>query len=451
MVELAFVFTVLFLIIMASLWSSSLVKTVVLVKVLPVTLLREDKMVTMFGRLKYFTNCLPGSRLVLGTSSRVLVQWNFGTLAPFLLCLLSFIVLCAPAPGQAASPFHGKRVMLDGDIPNWTKQEYVDQALTRIQEAGFNVYIPTVWQGRGTSWPSRHAPWDSELADRSKDHFDPLQYLITKAHAMGIEVHPWFTLTLRQADIFPEFVLPDAREPAFNVHDPGFRALIVNLIEEVVSKYDVDGVNLDYVRAVDLCLTKPCREEYSAKYGRNLTVDAALFKVSPSLVPTLVNYQESAVTEIVASISQRVRQVRPGTVISVDGLIGHPPLSQGQNVVAWANNGLIDVVFRMDYSRNLNIPSLDATRQELANPTVQSLMISNMTMDDELGRGVKHSAREGKWLADRITQVQDRWPGTGVAVYFYKYLTDEQIDALKQGPFRKPMMPPMRPRNLSAF
>jgi len=351
-------------------------------------------------------------------------------------------ILTCPSWIQAAPPFAGKRAMLDGDIPGWTQKDYIDRALSRARQAGFNVYVPTVWQGRGTAWPSRHAPWDVELADRSKASFDPLQYLITKAHSMDMEVHVWFTLTLRQANIFPAFALPGAREPAFNVHDPGFRALIADLVEEVVTVYPVDGVNLDYVRAVDLCLTTFCQEEYRKKFGRNLTVDAALFKVTPSLVPSLADYQRSAVTELVADISGRIRRARPGTVISVDGLIGHPPLDQGQDVVGWANNGLIDVVLRMDYSRQLNVPSLDATRKELSDPTVQAVLLSNMTMDDELGRGVKHSAREGKWLAERITEVESRWPGSGVAVYFYKYLTDEQIDAVRRGPFSKPLRMP---------
>lgn len=122
-----------------------------------------------------------------------------------------------------ASPFEGKRAILDGDIPSWTKKEYVDEVLSRIKRAGFNVYMPTVWQGRGTVWPSKHAPWDTKLANRHKSNFDPLRYVIEKAHEMGLEVHPWFTLTLRQSDIFPEFALPTMPQKAFDVHNPEFR------------------------------------------------------------------------------------------------------------------------------------------------------------------------------------------------------------------------------------
>jgi uncharacterized lipoprotein YddW (UPF0748 family) len=334
---------------------------------------------------------------------------------------------------ELSTPFAGKRAILDGDIPLWTKKEYVDEALSRIKEAGFNVYMPTVWQGRGATWPSSYAPWDSKLADRSKTNFDPLRYLIKRAHELGIEVHPWFTLVLRQGDIFPELALVDRPQKAFDIHNPRFRELMVNLIQEVVVNYDVDGINLDYVRAVDLCTSDKCQEEYNHLYNRNLKADALLFKVFPDKVPSLIEYQETAVTGFIQEISRSIRSKKPHLLISADVFVGHAPLSQGQNSVSWVNNGLVDVIFRMDYSRRINVASMDATRLELRNPERQSLLISNMSNPDEMIAGQKHFARDGAWLTDTISMILNRWPETGIAVYFYKYLTDEQIASLKGG------------------
>jgi uncharacterized lipoprotein YddW (UPF0748 family) len=355
------------------------------------------------------------------------------------LALLSFFldVTYAGDARTLSAPFAGKRAMLDGDIPLWTKREYVDEALTRIKEAGFNVYMPTVWQGRGAAWPSNYAPWDSKLNDRDKTNFDPLRYLIKKAHEMGIEVHPWFTLALRQGDIFPEFALADRPQKAFDVHNPQFRALMVNLIQEVVANYDVDGINLDYVRAVDFCTSEKCQEEYNKLYGRNLKADVLRFKVLPHTVPSLIEYQETAVTNFVQEISRSIRSKNPNLLISADVFVGHAPLSQGQNSVSWVNNGLVDVIFRMDYSRRINVASMDATRRELKNPEKQSLLISNMSNPDEMVAGQKHFARDGAWLANTVSMILERWPKTGIAVYFYKYLTDEQIASLKGGLFRR--------------
>ncbi|HSL04378.1 MAG TPA: family 10 glycosylhydrolase [Nitrospiraceae bacterium] len=365
------------------------------------------------------------------------------------LCLSLDLAFCQETPQQPLSPFAGKRAILDGDIPHWTNKEYVDHALTRIKKAGFNVYMPTVWQGRGTAWPSKYAPWDTKLADRPKIDFDPLRYLIQEAHKLGIEVHPWFTLTLRQSNIFPEFALPGMPEKAFDVHNPQFRELMSKLVDEVVSDYDVDGVNLDYVRAIGVCSSVTCQEEYKKKYNRSLEADSLQFKVLPGTVASMIEYQETAVTSLVRKISETVKKKKPHVLISADVFVGHAPLNQGQSSIHWVNDGLLDVIFRMDYFRRINIESMDATRRELNNPNRQSLLISNMSNPDEQRFGQKPFARDGKWLVDTISTVFKRWPGTGIAVYFYKYLTDEQILALKNGPFQNHDIPPPVPQNLS--
>lgn len=359
-------------------------------------------------------------------------------LIAFVMLHLHLNLACGQeTPEYPPAPFAGKRAILDGDIPLWTKKEYVDRALARIKEAGFNVYMPTVWQGRGSAWPSKHAPWDTQLADRPKMNFDPLRYLIQKAHELGIEVHPWFTLTLRQSDIFPEFALSGMPLKAFDIHNPQFRELMLKLVEEVVTDYDVDGVNLDYVRAIGLCSSVACQEEYKQKYKRDLEGDSLLFKVLPGRVPTLKEYQETAVTALVRAISETIRVKKPRVLISADVFVGHAPLSQGQNSIYWVNNGLVDGTFRMDYARRINIESMDSTRRELSNPNSQGFLLSNMSNPDELSFGQKPFARDGKWLADTISLIFTRWPETGIAVYFYKYLTDEQIAVLKNGPFQR--------------
>lgn len=351
---------------------------------------------------------------------------------------------------QQPAPFKGKRAILDGDIPLWTDPTALDRRLLRIKEAGFNVYMPTVWQGRGTVWPSRYADWDTKLATHSKTNFDPLHHLIQKAHALGIEVHPWFTVTLRQEDIFPELATPGTPARAFDVHNQAFHELITNLVGEVVATYDVDGINLDYVRAIDLCFNQTCKADYSSRYGRDINRDAALLKIVPGMAGPLVEYQKSAVTAMVRSISENIRAIKPNILISADVFVGHAPLNQGQDSVSWVNSGLVDVLLRMDYFRRLNIESMEATRSELHNPDAQSFLISNMSNPEELGARKDNFARDGSWLADTISMVLDRWPETGIAVYFYKYLTDEQVQALKRGPFRSSNTSPVPPENVRA-
>jgi hypothetical protein len=122
-------------------------------------------------------------------------------------------------------------------------------------------------------------------------------------------------------------------------------------------------------------------------------------------------------------------------VISADG---HPDLTryeQGQNTVDWANRKLVDVILKMDYRPSIDFAAMDTVRSRMANPEALALLISNMAHGTDLPPQQKPFARSGRWLADTIATVFKRYPETGIAVYFYKYLSDEQLNALRTGPF----------------
>ncbi|SPP62991.1 glycoside hydrolase family 10 protein [Nitrospira lenta] len=331
----------------------------------------------------------------------------------------------------------GKRAILDETFQFWTTREAADRTLSRIKEAGFNVYIPVVWYGAGTTWPSRLAPWDRALTAQAATGFDPLRYVIEKAHALGIEVHPWFTVVLRRSDLFPEFALQGVLEGGklgiFDIHNPRFRAWITDLIVEVVNNYDVDGVNLDYIRAMGMCRTATCGDEYHARYQRDLEKDALLFRVAPRMVPSLIEYQESAVTGLVRKIGEAVRAVKPRVLISADAYPDLTDYLNGQNSVEWVNRGYIDVLFRMDYDKSINGPGTEAVRSRLKNPDRLTIIAGNydLVQDGAL-------PRSGRWLLDTFHGIASRWPQSGVALYLYNQLSDEQVEALKLFDRRRP-------------
>lgn len=353
-----------------------------------------------------------------------------------LVCAVCMLQSSAEARGR----FAGKRVIFD-ETTGWTTPEGAARILARVKAAGFNVYAPNVWHGRGTTWPSQYAPWDPRVNVAPRTGSDPLRYLVDAAHAMGIEVHAWFTVVLRQADLRPELALPSAAgegEGAFDVHNELFHRWMADLIGEVAGRYELDGVNLDYVRAVTLCQTEFCKRDYFAKYGRSLSADSLVVNVAPQLAPTLVEYQKTAVTSLVSAISRRIRSLKPGLVISVDAIPDVAAPEQGQDAVEWVNRGLVDRLFRMDYYRTIDMALTDSVRTRLREPDAITLLIANVTDHTELRPGQSHAPRDGRWLAETVSMIQRRWPDTGVGVYLYTMLSDEQVRALRSGPFALP-------------
>jgi hypothetical protein len=139
---------------------------------------------------------------------------------------------------------------------------------------------------------------------------------------------------------------------------------------------------------------------------------------------------------MVKTISDKIRFLKHKIVISADAIPGVASLDQGQNSIDWANKRLIDVLFRMDYYRTIDVKLTDSLRNQLQDADVLSVLISNVSNNEEMKPGQAIFSRDGAWLAETLTMIHQRWPNTAMAVYLYSMLTSDQITALKQGPFR---------------
>lgn len=351
-----------------------------------------------------------------------------------------------PAFAQdSASPalLRESRVILDEDF-NWLTPAAADATLQRIQRAGFNVFIPVVWHGRGTSWPSNLAPKEPIWANKYyRPGYDPLAYLIKKAHQMGIEVHPWFAVALRQRNFLTEYYDGGTPEEAFNVHSPGFRKYIVELMLEVVRKYDVDGINLDYVRTNGICRSDYCIDDYKMKQGRDLRMDIAAQKESNPAWESIARWNADSVEDIVQNFSAEARKIKPDLLISVDS---HAALKwlilQGTDSIKWANKGWVDVIFHMEYANLSNIrrPLLSKALTDLKDPDQLVFLAGNYEVSP-LSKSIVWP-RESKSVVDLIAYSQRLRPaGNGAALYEYRFLTDEQIEQLSAGPFKIPAKP----------
>ena len=337
------------------------------------------------------------------------------------------------------------RVMFDEDMHWAYSPAHADAILERVKAAGFNVYIPCIYHGGGSWYPTSMVAPDTKLVERLKQQPDPLAYLIKKAHSMGIEVHPWFTVAYRGGDFNPQFAGKGPLEGVYNLHDPAFRDFIVNLILDVVRRYDIDGINLDYIRTVGICTTDACKADYTRKTGGNLAVDMLARYVIGDARTRIQRWQDAAVKDIVARVSIESRKIKPELIISVDGYPpppGTPPSLEGRNEIDWVKSGLIHVIYKMDYGRDIDVIGTDAVRKHLSVPERLITLFANYDWPE----GQLKISREGALVAAYVEYAQRKWPGTGAAFYIYELMNDDQIKALRAGPFKedaRPSWPPL--------
>lgn len=346
-------------------------------------------------------------------------------------CLASALVGVHAAPTSVAGA-NESRVVLDEDILWATSRKETDRILERLKRAGLNVYVPCVWHGRGTYYPSPVAAIDRMLTGRIANGDDPLAYLIQRAHELGIQVHPWFTVVRREGGFYPQWRAEGTHEDAFDVHNPAFREFVVKLMLDVVRRYPVDGINLDYIRSMGICQSKTCKDQYKASTGRNLDQDVLLrhLPLHPGS-DSLAKWNADAVASIVRDVSTAAKALRAGVIVSVDAHPLHPDLIlQGQDSIDWANRGWVDVIFNMDYAQAANVDLMGRIRNEVKD--VRQVVLLTSFFDIQGGRVVP---RPPDMVAGYVALSRQLWPGSGIAFYHFKQLTDGQIDALRAGPF----------------
>ncbi len=360
-------------------------------------------------------------------------------------CFIACLVFAVPAWAELQE----SRAIFD-ETYSWVTPKGAEKTLARIKDAGFNVYIPCVWLGAGTTWPSKLAPMASEWRVKSIPGHDPLAYLIRRAHEMGIEVHPWFTVMTRWRNFFPEYYDEGTPEHAFNVHVPGFRKFIVDLMLEVVRNYDVDGVNLDVIRSRGLCKSQLCVNDYKTKMGRDLLKDVAMNDLMPQRLRDktetwayLKEWNRMAVADIVSNFSTQAKAIKPGLLISVDSIVEIEDFRvQGADSIQWSNDGWIDIIYNMDYGREVDTRLVELGRSHLKKPDSLVDLVGNVDWPDDKQNSPDAYSRDPQRVADLLTYTSTKWRGgNGVAMWTYQFLTDRQIGKIKSGPFKETAKP----------
>jgi uncharacterized lipoprotein YddW (UPF0748 family) len=150
------------------------------------------------------------------------------------------------------------------DINN--QQDELIDILDKLKEANFNmVFLQTRLRG-DVIYNSQIEPVSPFIREAKNkiSKYDPLAFAVSECHKRGLECHAWFVTY----PLGPEKVkgkanssptLKKIKEKAklhkkefyMDPGDPETNVYLLSLIEEIVKKYDVDGIHLDYVRYPD--------------------------------------------------------------------------------------------------------------------------------------------------------------------------------------------------------
>ena len=145
--------------------------------------------------------------------------------------------------------------------PSRQKAELV-AILDRAVQLHLNAVILQVRPGCDALYDSKLEPWSAFLTGKMgvapQPYYDPLAFAVAECHSRGLELHAWFNpfrVRLRDdktpasrnyvANTRPELVRSAGDVLMLDPADPRSRAYTVNVIMDVVKRYDIDGVHMD--------------------------------------------------------------------------------------------------------------------------------------------------------------------------------------------------------------
>ncbi len=190
----------------------------------------------------------------------------------FGLCFV-FIISCCYQAGAQSSPNYEFRGVWVATVSNidWPskknlsvseqKEEFI-RLVEMHQRNGMNALIVQVRPAADAVYPSPFEPWSEFLTGTQglapAPYYDPLAFMISETHKRGMEFHAWLNpyravFNMRSSSIAsnhltktnPELFLVYGDKKYFNPGLPQVRQHTVKVVEDLVKRYDIDGVHID--------------------------------------------------------------------------------------------------------------------------------------------------------------------------------------------------------------
>ena len=269
-----------------------------------------------------------------------------------------FVLLALVLSTKAGNPKHEVRAVWLTTIGgiDWphsysadTQQNEMISILDQLQQAGINTVMIQTRIRATTIFPTTTEPWDGCITGHPgiSPGYDPLQFCIEECHRRGMECHAWIVTIpvgkwnglgcrqLRQK--YPSLIRKIGDEGYMNPEMPQTGDYLAKFCAEVTSKYDVDGIHLDYIRYPENWKLKVTRQQ-----GREY------------------------ITDIVRKINQAVKPLKPWIKLSCSPIGKYDDMSRYksngwnanttvcQDAQGWLRSGLMDALFPMMYFQGNN-------------------------------------------------------------------------------------------------
>ncbi|WP_017658531.1 glycoside hydrolase family 10 protein [Baaleninema simplex] len=255
------------------------------------------------------------------------------------------------------------------------------QAIDRLHRLNFNTLYPTVWNWGYTLYPSAVAePVIGRAVDPEPglQRYDMLAEAIEYGHRKGLRVIPWFEFGF-QAPSYSELarrnpdwltqrsdgsqtIMEGEHERVWlNPFHPEVQQFILDLLVEIASNYDIDGIQLDDHLGLPVEFGY---DAYTVELYRSEHDGAA--PPEDYTDPDWIRWRADKITEFVGRAFRAVKAVNPDAVFSVSPNPQHFAYSRYlQDWESWERIGYIEELVLQVYRDDIDVFAMELQRPEV--------------------------------------------------------------------------------------
>ncbi|WP_026103395.1 glycoside hydrolase family 10 protein [Pseudanabaena sp. PCC 6802] len=358
------------------------------------------------------------------------------------LLLDSFIPIIAPiiAPGehlngdwaiaQTSRPEIRGVWMTNNDLDVMRNRAKLQEAIGHLKRLNFNTIYPVVWNSGYALYPSDVAQQAGiqPFVYKGDDGQDILADAIDQAHRQGLLAIPWFEfgfmapptselalkyahwLTQRQ-DSSQSSVETDGEVAWLNPLRPEVQQFITDLVLEVVTKYDADGIQFDDHMSLP---NEFGYDRYTIDLYRKETK-----KEPPSDFqnPAWVSWRANKITAFMAKLNKAVKEKKPKAIFSVaPNYYDFAYKFHLQDWLTWIRKDIVDELIVQVYRSDLQ-----SFVDRISSPEIQE---SQKKIPTGIGilTGLRNNPASLAQIQSQVQAAQSR--NLGVSFFYYNSLWD---------------------------
>lgn len=247
--------------------------------------------------------------------------------------------------------------------------------LDRLQREKFNTVFFQVRHRGDVIYPSAIEPQSTVFTGTGRPDYDPLDFALKECHKRGLAFHAWLVVTPLGPDRHirslgsksvknqhPEWCVRHNNLWYLNPGVPEARKYFASIVSEIVNKYPVDGIHLDYMRYPEKAKSFADAATHK-RFGGSMSLETWRRRNLSDLMADVHQAATEKTPWVSLSVATlgRLRQlagVRGGNWTAYEGVYQDP--------VVWAREGTVDFLVPMMYYRDdLFYPFLEDWKAQL--------------------------------------------------------------------------------------